>query len=383
MKKNLWMLGVAVAALASCTQNEVLEVSNEKAISFDSFVEKSARATDDITKDGLTHFGVFGDKYVLGQTKENYEDRLFNNELVSKGTDGAWTYASPIRYWQSGKTYRFAAYSDANNLISHDESADTYIAYESKTTIGDDGKDVLDKILINNYEVSDRDLLLSLHGDINTDVAFPTSVELTFKHALAKVIIEFQSDADFEQSKLRISDVMINQAYKTGNCVYVYSANNENPSRPTWSTDGETTTTYVDSEESKFLVGKTANTVEWYVLPQTFPEEETDMPYLTFKYATYSKEYKNEDILANDPENDLDNLEPIHVNDYQVTLDTKKTTTFSRWLAGYVYKYKIRYNASSTEEKPIIFTLSDVGVEAWKDGFNTDHFVEPTVIPNN
>ena len=51
--------------------------------------------------------------------------------------------------------------------------------------------------------------------------------------------------------------------------------------------------------------------------------------------------YKNEDILADDPENDLDNLEPIHVNDYQVTLDTKKTTTFSRWLAGYVYKYKI------------------------------------------
>jgi hypothetical protein len=60
-------------------------------------------------------------------------------------------------------------------------------------------------------------------------------------------------------------------------------------------------------------------------------------------------------------------------------LDTKKTTTFSRWLAGYVYKYKIRYNASSTEEKPIIFTLSEVGVETWKDGFNTDHFVEPTV----
>ena len=118
MKKNLWMLGVAVAALASCTQNEVLEVSNEKAISFDSFVEKGARATADITKKNLTDFWVFGDKYVLGQTTEDYEDRLFDNELVSKGTDGAWTYASPIRYWQSNKTYRFAAYSDANDSIS-------------------------------------------------------------------------------------------------------------------------------------------------------------------------------------------------------------------------------------------------------------------------
>ena len=53
MKKNLWMHGVAVAALASCTQNEVLEVSNEKAISFDSFLDKSARATADITKNNL------------------------------------------------------------------------------------------------------------------------------------------------------------------------------------------------------------------------------------------------------------------------------------------------------------------------------------------
>lgn len=379
MKKNLWMLGVAVAALASCTQNEVLEVSNEKAISFDSFVEKSARATYDITKDDLTSFWVFGDKYVLGQTKGNYEDRLFNNELVSKGTDGAWTYASPIRYWQSGKTYRFAAYSDANNLISHDESATTHIAYESMTTTGDDGKDVFDKILINNYTVSDRDLLLSLHGDINTDVAFPTSVELTFKHALAKVVIEFQSDADFEQSKLRISDVMINQAYKTGDCVYIYSANNENPSRPTWSAAADVDpTTYADSEDKKFLVRKTANSVEWYVLPQTFPKDEKDMPYLTFKYATYSKEYGDSDILLDNPEDEA-GLDPIHVNDYRVTLDTQKTTTFSRWLAGYVYKYKIRYNASSTEEKPIIFTLSEVGVETWKDGFNTDHFVEPTV----
>ena len=38
MKRNLLFCGVAALALASCTQNEVLNVNESRAIGFDAFV---------------------------------------------------------------------------------------------------------------------------------------------------------------------------------------------------------------------------------------------------------------------------------------------------------------------------------------------------------
>ena len=41
MKKSLLMLGAAAMMLASCTQNEVMEVAESRAIGFDAFVNNS------------------------------------------------------------------------------------------------------------------------------------------------------------------------------------------------------------------------------------------------------------------------------------------------------------------------------------------------------
>lgn len=40
MKKSFLMFGVAAMALASCTQNEVVEYAENRAIQFDTFVTK-------------------------------------------------------------------------------------------------------------------------------------------------------------------------------------------------------------------------------------------------------------------------------------------------------------------------------------------------------
>ena len=75
MKKNLFLLGLAVAALTSCTNDEVVEMQQptQKAIGFETFVNKGTRAitTTDapaIKKDengtdvisGLQRFNTFG-----------------------------------------------------------------------------------------------------------------------------------------------------------------------------------------------------------------------------------------------------------------------------------------------------------------------------------
>ena len=50
MKKSLFMLGAAIVALSSCTQDEVLNVNENRVISFESHVNKSTRAVKNTTK---------------------------------------------------------------------------------------------------------------------------------------------------------------------------------------------------------------------------------------------------------------------------------------------------------------------------------------------
>ena len=60
MKKNVWLLGAAVAALTSCTQSEVLDVPEGKKIQFESFVEKPTRAVSDLLPSTFEKAWIFG-----------------------------------------------------------------------------------------------------------------------------------------------------------------------------------------------------------------------------------------------------------------------------------------------------------------------------------
>ena len=63
MKKSLFMLGAAIVALSSCTQDEVLNVNENRVISFESHVNKNTRAVTETTAD-LKQFFV---KMLLSQ----------------------------------------------------------------------------------------------------------------------------------------------------------------------------------------------------------------------------------------------------------------------------------------------------------------------------
>ena len=88
MKKTLWMLGVAVAALTSCTQSEVLDVPESKMIAFDSFVGKPTRAIDDVgDAKNFDVFYVYADKGVTSEglfTADTDGSNFFNGEKVHR-----------------------------------------------------------------------------------------------------------------------------------------------------------------------------------------------------------------------------------------------------------------------------------------------------------
>lgn len=93
MKKSLFVLGVAVAALASCTQSEVLEVAENRAIGFDAFVGNTTKTLpSSVAKDNFRKFYVYG----AAEKETNIWTNFFTNVEVtgtSVGSSAEWTPA--------------------------------------------------------------------------------------------------------------------------------------------------------------------------------------------------------------------------------------------------------------------------------------------------
>ena len=98
MKKSLMMLGAVAMMLASCTNEEVLNVSDSRAIGF------NGTGIDNITKADVTSSN-FAQFYVYG----GYTDAdLFGGTEVNK-SGSSWTY-NPTQYWKAGE-WKFGAYA--------------------------------------------------------------------------------------------------------------------------------------------------------------------------------------------------------------------------------------------------------------------------------
>lgn len=164
MKKSLFVLGVAVAALTGCSQSEVTDIAESSAIKFSkAFVGNPTKSATVVDNNNIQSF------YVYAYENDN---ALLTNENVYL-QNGLWAYDN-IKVWNNGSTYAFAAYSNGGTAkgvgslenVSYDKNAGE-LKISSYTANGDD------------------DLLASIStetlADANTPVAF------TFKHVLSMV----------------------------------------------------------------------------------------------------------------------------------------------------------------------------------------------------
>lgn len=107
--KKLFISMLAVAALASCSQEDVIVADKGDLIGFNSFVENSTRAAKDpsLNTETFTSFNVWG---TVGGVA------IYNGDEV-KGTVGnpddddqyIWTCESVKQYWIKDAVYKFAA----------------------------------------------------------------------------------------------------------------------------------------------------------------------------------------------------------------------------------------------------------------------------------
>lgn len=187
MKKGLFFLGIAALTLASCSQEDVIDVNrtavNGNSIAFRARTGKATRALD-MTTAALEKFNVYaykGDCNELGES-DNLED--YFGEWVEFSTDGSglFTSARPYYYPTDNVPLTFVAYAPIMNNIN-----------PTTTTKGE---------LITEFTVADKiedqiDFVCATALITKADADELGAPELVFEHTLAKVFVsEVWSDDD-------------------------------------------------------------------------------------------------------------------------------------------------------------------------------------------
>lgn len=303
------MLGVAAIALASCTQNEVVEVAESRAIEFNTFVGKSTKAVNDLNgKDKFTKFFIYG-AFKKGENTAT----VFDGDAATRENDDAqWSY--PLEYWIDGGAYKFAAYSNGNSsaTASFDEASG--------------------KLTISDYIVGENDLVLVDEVSAAGAKSGNKPVGLTMKHLLSKVNFKF-STTYADNLTVTISGLKINQAVNKG-------THND-----TWTPDDKTkadkyydnvvaTATGVESEEC-------------YLLPQsntTLTAEFTAK--VTYEDGSIVAQKKFENVSLN-----TTNWQEAYTYTYTATIKPENMTD------------------GEVTTEPIVFTPS---VGEWTDNGTTD-----------
>lgn len=191
MKKSFLMLGVAAMALASCTNEEVLNVADSRAISFDNtFVNNSTRAAINGVDD-LTKFYVFAG---FGSEVDNVYK---NNEVTRGGEKPLYTWTPEyIAYWQAGKTYTFDAYA-ANDKIESAKLQDGKLNFTDVT-----------------FTDGTNDILVAETSVPTVNIEGVQPVALEFSHVLSQV--KFTFETAIENVNFTITSVSFNNVVNKG-----------------------------------------------------------------------------------------------------------------------------------------------------------------------
>lgn len=336
MKKSLFVLGVAVVALASCTNEEVTEVAQNRVIGFNSFVNNNTKAVTEVNSLANSEFYVFG-MYDADQT--TWGKTVFSNEL-----------GSTVHYWEPSSYYRFGAYADG---AAGDLATATAVSFAAGT--GTNGT-----LTFTSYTPDDAKDLVAAVASASTgaDVSSQDAVSLNFKHMLSQVAFEFTTDAA-DHYTLVISNVKINNAVSKATGTYDGSVS--------WPTPEESKGyTYED-----FAVDKNvdiANSAQNYTASQTklvIPQDGTDALTVTFTATLSDTNYPSNPTKTKNFTGYL-SFSGTDKNDPEISLAE------NTWTPGYRYKYTTKITADMIDDelkdKEIEFTTS---VDSWKDATDT------------
>lgn len=297
MKRFLFLGIAATAMLASCTNDETVEMNPQNAIGFETFVDKSTRATD-VTKDNLSAFEVWA---YQGTTPI-----LTGEEVTKSGRN--WGYTN-TQYWVKDQTYNFHAIAPVVCV-----TGDSYTyngTYEAPSIQFTNGAGLTDLI----------------YASVSRTCGNPADedeVNLIFKHLLSRVRFNFTESFPNDQITVQVTDLKITGATSAGTYNGSAWTFESTPATATYSFDGAHATAWTTNAVSNHLyfISTTQNftisfTVTAYQAGEQFATKSHSVQ-ITNKnmVAGSSYEYTLEFNAGNVSE---DSLYPIEFTVYEVT----------------------------------------------------------------
>lgn len=195
--KKIFLIGLTAAAmLASCSNDETVEMAQQKAIGFsNAFVNNGTRSVVDpsFTTTSLNDFAVYG---------FTQNGQIFDGVKVSKG-GAAWSYDN-VQYWVPGNTYTFGA------IAPHSA------ANVSDVKLPEGATKVEMKVAFTNTDANQVDLLHAEPAQITgVTASYTEPVSMTFNHQLSKVKFSFENSVGAGYN-VKVSNVKITDAYEKG-----------------------------------------------------------------------------------------------------------------------------------------------------------------------
>lgn len=343
--KKIFLIGLAATAmLASCNNDETVEMAQSKAIGFsNAFVNNGTRSIVDpsFTTTSLEDFAVYG---------FTQAGQIFKGDKVYKGdgTSTGWKY-DVLQYWVPGNTYTFGAiapYSVATNV--------------SNVVLPENATKVEMTVAFTNTDANQVDLLHAEPAQIlGTDVTetYKTPVPMTFNHQLSKVKFSFEN-AVGEGYNVKVSNIKITDAYTNGTLTVAANGN-------TWGAQGNNNlelnfgnVVADDATADEAAVIANAATLESYNEKLMIPMGNTATYTVTFT----AELYQGNVLLGTYPhEVKIENVE---------------------FKLGYCYDFKASLTHKNITDKPlnpIEFEVTDV--KGWKE--NDQELDVPTTQSGN
>ena len=226
--KKLFISMLAVAALASCSQEDVIVADKGDLIGFNSFVENSTRADDPSYGGGqgqaaLTQFKVWG----TVDASNGNPVAIYANDTVTGtavGANNIWNCTTKTQYWIKDAIYNFAALVNAGTVTTGVDLLPATVEFSANGST-----DLL-------YARSTADIvgLASQNGPVN----------FTFAHLLSKVYIGVTNNSSSATGySFLVKNIKIN-APKTDGKYYIQDVVEDDNTIPagTWTaTTGEYT----------------------------------------------------------------------------------------------------------------------------------------------
>lgn len=358
MKKSFIFAACAIAAMASCTKNEVfVSEQNDAQITFTSPVVKPNTKTPVAGEQHVystnEHFKVYA-----SWTNEDYAAGDWGQKLYMDNVEVA--YSAVINGWEPGDAYywpktsklTFAAYSPAEvaGTVAYDAEGLTVTGFQ----VEDDTAKQYDFMYAERSYNRTESKNLSQAGDGHTSQSY-NGVDLMFHHALSSIVFKVKADGNITNTAFTIKKLEILNAQNKGDFAEGIQDGATYTSTPEWTnTTGKTDYTVWEGTE-KLTAGADYKELDKVndaiLLPQSFTNGEDHVKV----HIDYSIQRTGGPEIEQEATFDL-------TNNYKDTANNDVTA----WEIGKRYTYNILFSLNKIYFAPEVTDWVDVNMNPFE-----------------